>query len=1711
MPPAGSLLMDTPTVPSQTIELTNPGDGTFTWTASWSQPWLSVTPTSGDTTDETDTLTATVDPEGLTAGVYNDTITVTSPQAVNSPITIPVTFNVTGGVAPVPLPLSPSSAQATGSLVISATPYDRAVDEDFPISHWKMGGTGAAIDRMGVTDLPAVGGTPALSTGIVKDSGDEARVLTTAQSFGLADATGIGVPYDTATWTIEAWVRLDAPSLTGADAYIWQRDGSQALFIEPTAGSWRYNLIVYEPSALIGWDAPSSFGQSHHVVGLYDGTDIILYVDDVEVVRDVLPAARALPANPDKAPKIGGGNFDGAIDEVVFYGQGVAAGQIDKHHKAGKKGLVVPDPSSGVGTGALTLSIPAAAPVVVPLLPGNSVATAVLAVQAPARVTLSASAVAGGTFVMRAPSLLGFQTGSSVATATVALTAPARVTMVASAIASATVALRAPASLPFNPGTAVAQGSVGLRAPPLLTLSGAASASAIQIALAAPSRLPLAISSASASGTLVLVGVPRLSLIGAASASASMVLVGPAVIAASATATGTGTLALVGPAVVTASSTATATGALGFIIGIYPAEVLADNPSGYWRLGDLTDSSGHGFTLAQTGTVTDEPDLIAVEPIPALTTDQVREFDGINDIIRLVAPSYWATAPITIVAVVRRYVTTNYQGIFAIGPAGSASPYVVFEFEPGNTIEYVNQAGLGYHAHTSDIRFSSTDWQLVAFGIDGSAPSKGLWFRFHSFDGTSWFHDTDFPGVSLDGTWDTTAPSDWSSFSDMELRFGNWNSSFNWFDGNIAMVALHVGSSLSNSEMEALAGGNRDDYVAAGFDHLWELNQPNTVTPVEDYIGSSDQIDSVGTTVVPATAPPSSIYNLGSTEMAIGGAKRFETHYLQDGLYHDHNELLTHDSACSVEAWVEVSFVGAHYNIVQKHYSYYLSLEDTGKFSCTFHTDAGYWPGDGTTSVELGKTYHVVGTWDGTNSRIYVNGEFEGENRFGTAIGIPVIQPTRSMYIGADFHGSSHGWWGVIDEVAIYDHALTPERILAHYLAGAPSAATELPLDPSSAQATGSLALVGVPQLALTGSATGTASLALVGPAVVSGSASATATASLALTTGVAAPAILPFDTAPATATASLALRAPAYLSLTASGLGTASLALTGPAVVTASASAQATAALALKAPARFTLSSSGAGTGSLAVQAPVQVPLGAVSAQATGALALIGVAQVVATGVATGTGTLALLSRTYIPLNAAPATATASLNLGTGVAAPAVLPLTFSSVIGTGSLALLAQPRIALQASSSVGTASLNLLAPARLGLQSASSTGTASLALLAPAQVTLQAGAAVATASLDLVGPAVISAVGVATGTGSLVLGTGAAAPAIIPLSLSQATATASLSISAATFLGVIGSASATASVALRAPALITASGSGSAIATLALVAPGKLVMAGSAAATGTLSLVGRPVVVATGVAQATGVLSLFVITVPLIAATGSAQATATLALIRPTVQFITAVGSAQATSALALQAPSYLTATASATATATFALRAAVRPALAPSTASASALLAVTIPQPLALVGSASGTSSLVIFGRPSLTLTGTASANASLSLLLRANLIFSATGSAQGALSLFVPTVVPATLPLAPSVGHASGLISLQTVPRLALAGTAQGFSTLVVISPSVLGKHTRLLLEVPERGVNLVTIIVENGLHLLVNDPGTPMPITADINERPIAVAVTEYS
>jgi hypothetical protein len=137
-------------------------------------------------------------------------------------------------------------------------------------------------------------------------------------------------------------------------------------------------------------------------------------------------------------------------------------------------------------------------------------------------------------------------------------------------------------------------------------------------------------------------------------------------------------------------------------------------------------------------------------------------------------------------------------------------------------------------------------------------------------------------------------------------------------------------------------------------------------------------------------------------------------------------------SAISVEVWVRPSAIGTGYqNISDKGGQYLLRVDNTAEGSrlSFFVTIAGNpEPRISGPVLTAGTLYHVVGTYDGSNVRLYVDGTLAG-----------TVARTGPIDVGTlplEISHASEGINATIDEVAFYDYALTGQQVAEHYGAG---------------------------------------------------------------------------------------------------------------------------------------------------------------------------------------------------------------------------------------------------------------------------------------------------------------------------------------------------------------------------------------------------------------------------------------------------------------------------------------------------------------------------------------------------------------------------------------------------------------------------------------------------------------------------------------------------
>jgi len=157
------------------------------------------------------------------------------------------------------------------------------------------------------------------------------------------------------------------------------------------------------------------------------------------------------------------------------------------------------------------------------------------------------------------------------------------------------------------------------------------------------------------------------------------------------------------------------------------------------------------------------------------------------------------------------------------------------------------------------------------------------------------------------------------------------------------------------------------------------------------------------------------------------------SHYYEAADHADFDFLV--NAPYSIEAWVNFHTIDTLFRRIIQHHDgtngWGLLIHGPGGPNLYVSRQAG---GVETisnfTTPSAGVTYHVVGTYDGTNQRLYINGSLVDTDASAGSIGAVATGVRTGFGGGGDYVD------GVLDEVAVYSAALTHDEVVEHYAAG---------------------------------------------------------------------------------------------------------------------------------------------------------------------------------------------------------------------------------------------------------------------------------------------------------------------------------------------------------------------------------------------------------------------------------------------------------------------------------------------------------------------------------------------------------------------------------------------------------------------------------------------------------------------------------------------------
>jgi hypothetical protein len=470
----------------------------------------------------------------------------------------------------------------------------------------------------------------------------------------------------------------------------------------------------------------------------------------------------------------------------------------------------------------------------------------------------------------------------------------------------------------------------------------------------------------------------------------------------------------------------------------YRNQVLADAPSGYWRLGEAgsattaADQTGAnpgtylgGVTLGRPGALADDADT-AAGPDGASGTVRIADAAGLNPTSALTLEAWIRprSLPGSAATILRK------DGQYALRLKSNGA--LIFRlWKNGIVQDVVTGSGLarvGAWAHV----VGTWDGATMTIYVNGVARAT----------------------APMSAPVDTTTSRLW---------LASTYQSFDWLDADLDEVAVYP-TALSAARVQShyqtavpppppptsqYAGAVLAD-APSGY---WRLGEAGSATTAADQTGANPGTYLGGVTL----GRPGALAGDADTAAGFDGASG--TVRIADAAGLDPTSALT------LEAWIRPSALPASSNVIlRKEDQYALRLTSTG--ALVFRL----WKGDVTQDVvtsagaaRVGAWTHVVGTWDGATMTIYVN----GDPKAGRSLAAPIDTAGTGLFLGSTYNSFDY-FAGTVDEVAVYPTALSAARLQSHYQTAVP------PPPPPTSQYAGAVladAPSGYWRLAETGSA----------------------------------------------------------------------------------------------------------------------------------------------------------------------------------------------------------------------------------------------------------------------------------------------------------------------------------------------------------------------------------------------------------------------------------------------------------------------------------------------------------------------------------------------------------------------------------------------------------------------------------------------------------------
>jgi hypothetical protein len=433
-----------------------------------------------------------------------------------------------------------------------------------------------------------------------------------------------------------------------------------------------------------------------------------------------------------------------------------------------------------------------------------------------------------------------------------------------------------------------------------------------------------------------------------------------------------------------------------------PNGTTVGTPIGKWSFNEgIGTVAFDSTTYSNSGTVRTDPNNLPTHIAAPEGGRAAISFDGFNDYMVVGnAPEFSVSQALSIEAWVYYESSTGEPMII-----GRHTDIYGISAYNGNIYFYGGGSGGNYLSHTPP----ANTWFHVIGTVDNSITGGDNMFLYIN-------------GTQVASRVSTALPVG----SSLDMVAGSNYTKTEFFKGRIDEARFY-NFALSAAQAAAHFSAGPDAVNANNPSARWSFNENAGVTAYDGTVAGNDGVISGSTD---AGNVPVYVNSLGKKAISIDGSK---PQYINFGK----SQSVAITGSYSIETWIKVNSANGYPMILGKNYDAY-GMEAGGNSRLYFY-------GGATGNNVVGQDYvkgnwmHVVGVSDlsalSENLKIYVNGVLANSATTDTEFGLPTPNENVNLFSGKDY-GNTADMTAVIDELRLYDHALTAQDVAASYAAG---------------------------------------------------------------------------------------------------------------------------------------------------------------------------------------------------------------------------------------------------------------------------------------------------------------------------------------------------------------------------------------------------------------------------------------------------------------------------------------------------------------------------------------------------------------------------------------------------------------------------------------------------------------------------------------------------